>query len=504
MISSLNLHVSWKPVNPQDLRMGESLPTHHEDHIAGKGENSLQHYNLVHKFIPMPQAMKIPAAKSSSGAKMGEIGKDSGVGPDESQKQIGGDRWSKDKGHKSSFCLTDGYMSFWRNAELEAKYQKYKGRAVLRCDIVKDDSGSYAVFTEQGIISITNDSSKSHGYHIQIAWLRKTSSWRSVCWNSFKKWKMLQNFWKFQNRNVQTFGFVYHDTIGRNHGPVWKIQSYLREICMVILWQDCYRKGNLRKTLLKHGWAKVSNSECLFVHRDKGLFRSLCVDDIKLAGKKQNIDPNWKYSIKKLIWENQHLWKRVPGIYSKTMWNKQRHRWQLQSHVWIQNFRRSNSKITMLGKSEYLFVAVWHGRSCQEMCGTILWVGRQDDSTTLQSIYFMPWRPSFQRKIEIRGRLVTSMLKLFKNAHTWHVLEDLIFHGQWKKTCKIDHKMDQSLWQTIMSFDLLHSSYMWLQTILSCGKHCQTMEIGTVSRLRFCKRSWGFKIYVRRSIVRFF
>ena len=45
------------------LRMGNSIPHHHEDHIAGKGENSLQHYNLVHKFIPMPQAMKIPAAK---------------------------------------------------------------------------------------------------------------------------------------------------------------------------------------------------------------------------------------------------------------------------------------------------------------------------------------------------------------------------------------------------------------------------------------------------------
>ena len=47
------------------LRMGESSPNHYEDHIAGKGENSLQHYNLVHKFIPMPQAMKIPAAKAA-------------------------------------------------------------------------------------------------------------------------------------------------------------------------------------------------------------------------------------------------------------------------------------------------------------------------------------------------------------------------------------------------------------------------------------------------------
>ena len=28
-----------------------------EDHLAGKGENSLQHYNLVHTFIPMPQKL---------------------------------------------------------------------------------------------------------------------------------------------------------------------------------------------------------------------------------------------------------------------------------------------------------------------------------------------------------------------------------------------------------------------------------------------------------------
>ena len=30
------------------------------------------------------------------------------------------------------------------------------------------------------------------------------------------------------------------------------------------------------------------------MHREKGLFLSVYVDDIKLAGKKQNIDPMWK------------------------------------------------------------------------------------------------------------------------------------------------------------------------------------------------------------------
>ena len=56
--SNQNLRVFWKLVESTRLRMGQSLPTHHEDHFAGKGYNSLQHYNLVHKFIPMPQAMK--------------------------------------------------------------------------------------------------------------------------------------------------------------------------------------------------------------------------------------------------------------------------------------------------------------------------------------------------------------------------------------------------------------------------------------------------------------
>ena len=55
--------------------------------LQEKEDNALQHYNLVHKFIPMPQAMKIPAAKSSSGQGMGKIEGNFGVEPDECQKQ---------------------------------------------------------------------------------------------------------------------------------------------------------------------------------------------------------------------------------------------------------------------------------------------------------------------------------------------------------------------------------------------------------------------------------
>ena len=56
-----------------------------------------------------------------------------------------------------------------------------------------------------------------------------------------------------------------------------------------LLWERQFEK-----VLLKHGWEKIPNWECFFVHREKGLFLSVYVDDIKLAGKKHNIDPMWK------------------------------------------------------------------------------------------------------------------------------------------------------------------------------------------------------------------
>ena len=55
---------------------------------------------------------------------------------------------ARTKGAKIHFAsLMD--ICHLKNAELETKHQKYKGRVVLRGDIVKDNSGSYAVFTEQ-------------------------------------------------------------------------------------------------------------------------------------------------------------------------------------------------------------------------------------------------------------------------------------------------------------------------------------------------------------------
>ena len=43
--------------------------------------------------------------------------------------------------------------------------------------------------------------------------------------------------------------------------------------------------------LLESGREKVPHWECLFVHRQQGLFLSVCVDDMKMAGSTQHMTP---------------------------------------------------------------------------------------------------------------------------------------------------------------------------------------------------------------------
>ena len=136
MISNQNLRVSWEARESTRLRMEESLLNYHEDHIAVKGENSLQHYNLVHKFIPLPQAMKIPAAKAAVDKEWEKLEKISAwnLTKVESQKKVIDE--ARTSGATVHFASLMDIIHL-KNAELEAKHQKYKGRVVLRGDYCK-------------------------------------------------------------------------------------------------------------------------------------------------------------------------------------------------------------------------------------------------------------------------------------------------------------------------------------------------------------------------------
>ena len=184
-----------------------------------------------------------------------------------------------------------------KNAELEAKHQKYKGRVVLRGDIVKDDSGSYAVFTEQGssasqmtaakimdIISrlpgCDGQAADAVSAHTQVKiedahkLLKIPKSECPDIWIRLPRHKWPKSWSSMEDPVVLLGRNLYGHPLA---GLLWER----------LLWL-------FGKILLQHGWEKVSNWECLFVHRQKGLFLSVYVDDIKLAGKKQNINQMWK------------------------------------------------------------------------------------------------------------------------------------------------------------------------------------------------------------------
>ena len=224
-----------------------------------------------------------------------------------------------------------------------------------------------------------------------------------------------------------------------------------------LLWERRFEK-----ILLKYCW-EVLNWECL----------SLYLDDIKMVGKKQKPWSDVEITQQRSRFGRTNIlpWSWRSGMYSETMWNMQRYCRQLQNHVRIANFSgEGNRKTSFPSKSSYFFMVLWHGWSCKEVCGTILWVGKQDDSTTPQSIYSMRrWPPLQRTRNEICWRIVTSMLpncsEMFVLGTYWKTWYSMVR----EQTCTINHRMDQSIWQTPESIDFIFSSYMWIQTMLWCG-----------------------------------
>ena len=161
-----------------------------------------------------------------------------------------------------------------KNAELETKHQKYKGRVVLRGDIVKDDSGSSASqMTAAKVMDIFSRLSGCAGQapnavsaYTQVRiedapkLLKIPKSECPVIWIRLPRHKWPKSWSSIEDPVVPLERHLYGHPLA---GLLWERQ--------------------FEKILPKHGWEKVPNWECLFVHREKGLFLSVYVDDIKLA-----------------------------------------------------------------------------------------------------------------------------------------------------------------------------------------------------------------------------
>ena len=143
-----------------------------------------------------------------------------------------------------SICIINGHMSS-EKCSIGGKAPKYRGRVVLRGDIVKDNSGSYAVFTEQGSSASQMTAAKIMDIISRLPG-RDGQAVDAILAYTQVKMEDAHKFLKIPKSECLDIWIVYHDTNGQNHGPTWKSQSFLLSgICTVILWQDYCGKSNL-------------------------------------------------------------------------------------------------------------------------------------------------------------------------------------------------------------------------------------------------------------------
>ena len=183
------------------------------------------------------------------------------------QKEVIGE--ARNKGRKVRFASSMDFCRL-RNSELEPQYQKYKGRVVLRGDIVKDDSGSYAVSTEQGssasqmtAAKIMDIISRLPGCDGQAAdasislYPRKNGRCSQIVKNS--QIGVSRNFASSTTTQMAKI-MVQCGRPSRSSWVEYVRSSVGRTIMGKAMWENPF---------LKYVWEKVSNWECFFVNREK-------------------------------------------------------------------------------------------------------------------------------------------------------------------------------------------------------------------------------------------
>ena len=264
-------------------------------------------------------------------------------------------RWSIKHGHRAQKFILHQWWTyvFWKMLSWRQRTKITKVELYTEVTLSKTISGSYAVFTETRIFSISNDSSRSHGYHLPISRLRWTSSGCSICFYSSANGRWFQIIEDSQvgmSSHLDSSTTTQMATImvlyGRPSCSSWA-ESVWSSFGSTI-WERQFEKI-LFEALL---WEFPVGSACSYtVKRD---FSYLCMwMTIKLAGKKANIDPMWKVPRKELDFGvNQHLssimytwavlkdWKKAKILWTITepCLNHVFQRWEQRSFHTLKNF----------------------------------------------------------------------------------------------------------------------------------------------------------------------
>ena len=268
----------------------------------------------------MPQASKKPGAKAAVEKLLEKLEKIPAWQLTNVRNKSEVIEEARNKGRKVHFAsLMD--LCILKNSELELQFQKYKGRVVLRGDIVRDDSGSYAVLTEQGssasqmtaakfmdIISrlpgCAGQAADAVSAYTQVKMddaptlLKIPKSECPDIWMRLPKHKMAQIMVQYRRPSRSSWAKSVRSFSGRTTVGTTMWESSIGT-----------RLG------------KVSLWECLFVHRARGLLLSVHVDVIKTGWKEAELESNTESTDERHWFGRTNIvpWQRVFGLHSMRM-----------------------------------------------------------------------------------------------------------------------------------------------------------------------------------------
>ena len=305
------------PVSDSESSMGDGTPVpdpyhfryHQDDYdrdtgdLTQQGDVMAEWFAMVHLPIPMKRAQTMPRANAAVNKEWDALASLPAwdlkrVKP---KAQVIGE--AKKAGKSFQFgSLMD--LCHEKGAEFNRPDDEkiYKGRVVFRGDQVRDETGFYAVFTEQS-------ASASHMAAIKfmdfIGRVDGNASQDSDAVKAYTQVK-LDSLEELLGENVLADKWI---SLPRERRPKhW--DNIENPVCPLLrnlhghplagfIWEK-----HCQRSILRAGFEKIPGWECLFVHRQMRLFLSVYVDDFRMAGSKENLAPMWDILRKSLTLED--------------------------------------------------------------------------------------------------------------------------------------------------------------------------------------------------------
>ena len=373
-----------------------------------------------------------------------------------------------------------------KNAELETKHQKNKGRVVLRGDIVKDDPGSYAVFTEQG----------SSASQMAAAKVKDIIPRPSGCAGQAADAVSAETQVKMEDW-IRLPRHKWPKSWSSMEDPVVPLERNLYgQFLAGLLWERQFEN-----ILLKHGWEKDSKLGMLIRTQWKRIIL-ICVCGWHKIGPKETkswSDVETTQQRSRFGRTNIFPWSCILGMHSETVWKKQRYCGQLQSYVWISNFRAWNWKnfhTLRICVSQNFCFSSW-SYDMEGSCTRNVWNDVVRWQTGRLNNFYKVSTPCIddhhfqERRIEICrenchklcSQMVLEMLvylaRIGRPDNLWSVNKLARSITKWTKAC--DKRLNRLISNIHHTCEYKQYCYV--------GYTTQTMQAGTVSRLRYCRRS---------------